>query len=125
MKICPRCNSENIEEASYCHTCGFELEKKFVNNNVKKKVKIKDENLALILFYKYDEKNQEYSISKTKIITIFLSLVTFAVAVNNTVLSTSYFKPADLWLSIIFTLILGSIIYLIGLLLRYIINKIS
>ena len=125
MKICPRCNSENIDEALYCHTCGFELDKKFVNNNVKNTVKIKDENLKLFLFYKYDEEKHEYSISKTKIITIFLSAVTFAVAVNNTVLSQSYFNPANLWFSIIFTLILGSIIYVIGLLMRYLINKIG
>lgn len=125
MKICPRCNSENIDKALYCHTCGFELDKKFVNNNVKNTVKIKDENLKLFLFYKYDEEKHEYSISKTKIITIFLSAVTFAVAVNNTVLSQSYFNPANLWFSIIFTLILGSIIYVIGLLMRYLINKIG
>ena len=125
MKICPRCNSENIDNALFCHTCGFELDKKFVNNNFKDTVKVKDENLKLFLFYKYDEVKHEYSISKTKIITIFLSAITFAVVINNVVLSSSYFNPADLWFSIIFTLIFGSIIYAIGLSIRYLIKKIS
>ena len=125
MKICPRCNSENIDNALFCHTCGFELDKKFVNNNFKDTVKVKDENLKLFLFYKYDEVKHEYSISKTKIITIFLSAITFAVGINNVVLSSSYFNPADLWFSIIFTLIFGSIIYAIGLSIRYLIKKIS
>ena len=126
MKICPRCNSENIEEAKYCRICGFKLENNFENRIIRdNNIKIKDENLKLILFYKYDKKTEEYSISKAKIITITLCIITFTIAVNNTILSSSHFYPGYLFLDIIFTLILGSITYVIGLLIRFLSNKLK
>ena len=81
--------------------------------------------LKLNLFYKFDEKTNQMTISKTKIITIILSLVSFFAFLRNSIYSGMIFNPISLIILIIMTLIIASVTYVFGLFFRFIVNKIS